>query len=145
MSSLHRQYPPIDSVQPSASGDRRKTCRYPVVIRYGLLGWRVGETFVETKVRIENISLFGCLVTSDRALQRKPGEQIWFKVPEAASSDWVEGILIASRKPLFQQCSTRVKFLESFPYAVFKQLVNGPEEEEKELDRPEHELDMFWK
>jgi hypothetical protein len=131
----------------SGRGDRRGSCRHPVVIDDASLGWWKDSAFVSTPCRIIDISLYGFLIKARRLAGVKEGQSIWLLPRGLAPGDWAEGIIVSIRKPWLRECQVRIKLMAPFPYESFKTLVYGPDHirENDRLDAPEHEQDHFWK
>ena len=111
---------------PSGSSDRRRVCRYPVVLDEAWLGWWQGQAYESTPARIIDLSLHGARLTVDRF--PPSGQRVWFCPPGVlAREDWIEVKLVGMKKQLFGGRGVRVAFLKHFPYEIFKKLVYGPD------------------
>ena len=102
---------------------------------------------MSTPCQIIDISLVGCMVESYRFSSRMERQSVLLRPLGVSASDWIEGIVVSVRKPLFRKCQIRIRFLASFPYNSFKTLVFGPDRS-GELAGPEpleHEKDHFWR
>jgi hypothetical protein len=145
---IHRKHrsPEIGSQQGRELRDRRRTCRYPAVIKDALLGWDADGSRVEIPVELVNISINSCLMRSRRGPAPLPGEPIWLKFPEIHPEDWVEGVLVSTDKPFLRSYVIRFQFLALLPFHTFKLLTSGTNGIVQErTDLPEHEMDNFWR
>ena len=62
------------------------------------------------------------------------------------NSDWVEGRVVAIRKPFLHKHEIRIQFVTTLPFYVFKVLVYGRQEGDPEpVQRPMHETDQWWR
>jgi hypothetical protein len=131
----------------SHSGDRRRICRYPVVLEDALLGWRQEPSFANTPVRIVNLSAQGCLVEVRRCPRLEVRQSVWIRPHEGSGAGWIEGRIISIQKPLIGKSRVRISFLVPVAYEAFKKLVYGLEQFGALLrpEGPEHEKDHFWK
>jgi hypothetical protein len=126
--------------------DRRRACRYPAVIKDALLAWDAGGSRVEVPVELINISIGSCLVRSRRGPAPRPGGPVSLQVPGIEPANWIEGVVVSTDKRFLRRHTTRIQFLALLPFGTFKILVTGPQGSAHELtDRPEYEMDMFWR
>jgi hypothetical protein len=126
--------------------ENRRSSRNNPLIRDVLIGWQENGNMAEMPASLQNVSLHGCLVKCAKRPLPERSDFIWFKVPDVASSEWIEGILIEAKKPFLSDCSIRIKFLESLSYATFKHLIYGPDPEWVQRDEAfEQEMDQVWK
>jgi hypothetical protein len=135
------------SLPPSSVHERRRICRYSVVLPDALLGWWKDGHFVNTPVRLVDLSMGGCMIELPRLPSQSKGENIWLCPSALAKAEWTEGVIIALKKPLLRNCLVRIKFVAPFPYAAFKTLVYGKENlgPVAPTDTPEHERNDFWR
>jgi hypothetical protein len=145
MSLLRRKPSASYSEMTRVTSDRRRSCRYRVVIRDVLLGWKENDIFIELPASLEDLSLSGCLATTNHSRVPKAGESIWFKAPASEPGEWAQGIVVSVRKPLLRRCAIRIQFLIPLTYALFRLLVQGPDTARPDVDRPDFECDHFWK
>jgi hypothetical protein len=131
----------------SETGDRRRVCRYRVVLEDALLGWWQDSCFTNVPARLINLSLQGCLVELQRLPDLSPRQSVWVHPHKESQVGWFEGRIISVRKPLLRQCKVRILFLAPLGYEPFKKLVYGPEYLSDGCPRvaPAHEQDHFWK
>jgi hypothetical protein len=126
--------------------DRRLACRYPAAARDGVLSTVESGSEADHLVQLENISMQGCIVQSRRCPSMQPGDRVLLKVLGGFASPSIDGIVVSAVKPFLGKRSIRIRFLAPLPYQTFKMLVYGSEGIDMNLrNRPEHELDQFWK
>ena len=111
-----------------------------------VLGWDEDGSRVEIPVELDNVSIQGCLVRSRVPRAPKPGERIWFKTSEMNASEWIEGFIVSTVKPLLRKRVIRIRFVSVLPFQTFKMLVYGADGIDMEnIPRPEHETDEWWR
>ena len=127
--------------------ERREECQHLSVLLEASLGWWEDARFVTTPAQIADISQSGCMVESPSYPARRKELSVWFRPVAIAKSDWSEGIVVAVEKPWFRSQRVRIRFLELFPFDVFKSLVHGPDYRhvQSRSQRPEYEQDTFWR
>jgi hypothetical protein len=131
----------------SGAGDRRRVCRYPVIFQDASLGWRLESEFMNTTVKLVDLSLNGCLIESPRHPDLSQQQSVWLHAHSSTVAEWTEGRIVSIKKTWTGKCRVRIAFLAPFAYEPFKELVYGREhfEEFPQHDSPEHERDHFWK
>jgi hypothetical protein len=134
-------------IRGNGSSDRRRSCRYQVLFPGALLGWREGSGLIELPARFIDLSLHGCMLELERTPDRAEQQPVLVRAVAASSEDWVEGVVLSIRKPLFKRCRIRIAFRDSFSYESFKKLVYGKEEllDSQPGEIPEHEQNHYWK
>jgi hypothetical protein len=87
------------------------------------------------------------MIESRRLPLRLVRKSVWLRAVGVSPSDWLEGIVVSGRKPIFRNCQLRIRFLAPFPYESFKTLVFVPDSDGTIAvpDTPEHEKNHFWK
>jgi hypothetical protein len=132
---------------PPGPFDRRRSCRYRVLLGDVLLGWWEGSTFVKVPAHMLDLSLQGCMLEMRRAPARTARQPVWVRSLVASSQEWTEGVVLAVRKPLIKRCRIRIAFRDSFPYQTFKKLVYGAEDfhGSSRHEPAPHEQDHYWK
>jgi hypothetical protein len=131
----------------STAGDRRRVCRYSPVLRDLLLGWRDDSSFVQLPAYFVDLSMGGCLVEMKRRPPLKTGQAVWIQLENASLPQWIEGRVVAVRKPFLSRCKVSISFLGSFDFETFKSIVYGPDHV-RDVSRPgapDHEREGFWK
>jgi hypothetical protein len=131
----------------SAPGDKRRVCRYRVLLQDALLGWWEQEKFVSTPARLINLSTSGCLIELPRTPERAKGEPGWICPLGLSQAQWIEGVVVSVKKPLLKNCRIGISFRAHVTFESFKTLVYGSGNlgEAVADDAPEHERDHFWK
>ena len=131
----------------SSGSDRRRACRYSVVLPECCLAWKKDSCLVENACQVVDISMAGCLVESRALPTRMDKQPVWLRIPDLSPGDWTEGIIVAAWKPWFRNWRIRIKFVSPLPYDTFGRLVFGGDYLHQVVDRelPEHDRDHFWR
>jgi hypothetical protein len=131
----------------SPVGNRRGTCRYPVVFQDALLGWWQDGCFVNESAHVVDLSTNGCHAELARHSKLTTGQSVWIRPHKSSPAAWKEARVIAARTPLFGKCKVRISLLVPFDYETFTQLVYGPDylSDVPQSEALEHEKDEFWK
>lgn len=131
----------------SGGGDRRRVCRYPVVLPDASLGWWLEHEFTSIPARLINLSLHGCLIEVDSRPTLCEHQSVWVHAHSLAVAEWNEGQVIAIKKSWTSKCRIRILFLAPMQYEPFKKLIYGREhfDDSTQPDSPEHERDHFWR
>ena len=146
MSHSRRTREGDDARTVNSTMDRRLTCRYPAAIKALILSLIESDSLVDHSVKLENVSMLGCLVKSRRFPRVQPGEKVSLKALGDITIPVIDGIVVSAVKPFLGKCSIRVQFLAPLPYQTFKKLVYGKERIDMNFgDRPVHETDQFWR
>ena len=129
------------------TGDRRRVCRYPAVLRNAVLGWWRHSEFKTQAGDLANLSLSGCLIELDRLPDLSMADSVWLHLHKSSELEWIEGRVIAIKKPLLRKCQVRVLFVGPLGYEPFKKIVYGPGYlgDHIQTPKPDHEHDQFWK
>jgi hypothetical protein len=129
------------------AGDRRRVCRYPVIFQDASLGWRLESEFMNTTVKLVDLSLNGCLIESPRRSDLSEKQSVWVHAHSATVAEWTEGRIVSIKKTWSGKCRVGIAFLAPIAFGPFKKLVYGREhcDEPAPQDLPEHERDHFWK
>ena len=110
----------------SSTGDRRRDCRYAPTMDAAWVGWWENSAFRSTAAKILDVSLRGARLTV--AAFPPADKPIWFCPPgQDTSGEWIEVVLVGSRKKLFGPREVRIAFRTIFPYDTFKAVVYGPD------------------
>jgi hypothetical protein len=128
-------------------GDRRRVCRYAVVLEDALLGWWQEAQFIRMPVRLVDLSVHGCLVESSRVPSLTERQKVWVQPRGLSEAEWTEGQIVIVRKRLLGKCQVRISFRAPMPYEPYKSLIYGPDHlvDLPGEHVPEHERDHFWK
>jgi hypothetical protein len=129
------------------SSDRRRSCRYRVLIDDAILEWPAGPSALELPARLIDLSLHGCMLELKKLPAKSEQQAVRIRFPAAVDQEWVGGIVCSIRKPMFKCCRIRIAFHDSFPYQTFKKLVYGRDDFSKSssAEAPAHERDHYWK
>ena len=129
------------------AGDRRRVCRYSAVLQKAFLGWWHESSFTNVPGRLVDLSVSGCRLELDRLPPLAPAQAVWVHLHKESQIEWIEGQIIAIRKPLLRKCEVRVSFVETLSYEPFKKVIYGPGylQDHVKKPAPEHEWDQFWK
>jgi hypothetical protein len=117
------------------------------VLAESALGWWEDSRFVSIPCRLIDVSQAGCLVEAAPLPSRTERLSVLVRIQGASPEDWVEGVVVATKKSFFRKCQIRIGFLAPLPYESFKTLVYGPSpsSEAADSERLEHEKDHFWR
>jgi hypothetical protein len=131
----------------SGDADKRKVCRYRVIVEDALLGWWEEPAFVKTPARLINLSSTGCLIELPRTPRREKGQPAWICPLGLSQAQWIEGVVVSIRKPLLKNCRMGIAFRVHVTFESFKTLIYGSGHlyDEAPEHAPEHERDHFWK
>jgi hypothetical protein len=106
--------------------DRRAASRYATKGPPAFLGWYEEDTYRTTAVKLLDVSLLGIKVEVED-FPPKEG-MIWLCLVGQKPSQWIEvGVVELSkeRRLLSTRRLVRLQFLESCPYEVFKEAIEG--------------------
>jgi hypothetical protein len=131
----------------SGAADKRRVCRYPVLLQDALMGWWEESNFVSTPVRLLNLSTSGCLIELPRTPKPGKGQPAWICPLGLSPTQWIEGAVASVRKPFLKNCRVGIAFRAQVTFESFKTLIYGSGHLfDDAADRgPEHERDHFWK
>jgi hypothetical protein len=129
------------------ASERRGACRYSVLAPDAWLGWWEAGSFVNTPVRIVDLSSGGCMVELSELPRRSQEEHVWFLPAVQSPAEWTEGVVVALRNPSRRKCLVAISFVTPFAYAAFKNLVYGIENLSRvsSTETLEHERNDFWR
>jgi hypothetical protein len=106
--------------------DRRAASRYATKGPPAFLGWYEGDVYRTTAVKLLDVSLLGIKVEAE-AFPPKEGT-IWLCLAGQRPSQWIEVGVVECRKErrlISSRRLIRLQFLESCPYEVFKEAIEG--------------------
>ncbi len=104
--------------------DRRNAHRYAPAKDNIRLGWWQGQLFCTSSARLRNLSLSGALVELEAGAVEPAGAKTWLCLVEQTGAHWVEAevVEVCSEQP-DTSSMLRLKFLDPFPYELFKAAV----------------------
>jgi PilZ domain len=131
----------------NGAADKRRVCRYRVVLQDALLGWWEDAKFVNTPAQLINLSTSGCQIELPRTPKPAKGEPAWICPLGLSPAQWIEGTVVSVRKPLLKKCRMGFLFRTHVTFESFKTLIYGSGDVFDSMpdEAPDHERDHFWK
>jgi hypothetical protein len=129
------------------AADKRRVCRYRVILQDSLLGWWEEASFVSTPARLVNLSSSGCLIELPRIPKPAKGQAAWICPLGLPATQWFEGTVVSVRKPFLKNCRMGIVFRAHVTFESFKTLIYGSGDLYGAAPdtAPAHERDHFWK